>query len=402
MFRALGAGQTDAALERASRASLDLDRPHAFVQIERAPKAREPVAPWPEVVERVEARLRLHYPAAFFPDGHERLRALLVLPARQPDPAAACAELGRDEGVVIGYTGVHRGADDGARALREAADAARMALVLAPTRRARSATSALGAYKYLVRFAPEDMPRDALYAGIQALAAYDERRQTQLLGTLEQFLGHWRSIGSCAQALHIHPNTLRQRARAHPRGRRDRRRRRRPAVARAGRQARAAHSSSGVSRPRRLGKPGGRQRLKDQRADHGQRDDAGQLVEVRDAEAAEHADERGGHDAGLARPAQERELPARPARAPVGQAQVSTVAGRATRISVASTASAGSRFSPSVSSGRLAPSTTKTNSVDDVRHAGGERAHVALVLGCMSSWSRSMLPTMRPARNAPR
>jgi GAF domain-containing protein len=208
MFRALGAGQTDAARERASRASLDLDRPHLFAQIERAPKA--PVTPWPEVVERVEARLRLHYPAAFFPDGHERLRALLVLPAGSADPAAACAELGRDEGVVIGYTGVHRGADDGARALREAADAARMALVLAPSGGARC-YEALGAYKYLVRFAPEDMPRDALYAGIQALAAYDERRQTQLLGTLEQFLANWRSIASSAQALHIHPNTLRQR-----------------------------------------------------------------------------------------------------------------------------------------------------------------------------------------------
>jgi GAF domain-containing protein len=210
MFRALGAGQTDAARERASRASLDLDRPHLFAQIERAPNASEPVAPWPEVVERVEARLRMHYPAAFFPDGHERLRALLVLPAGSPDPAAACAELGRDAGVVIGYTGVHRGADDGARALREAADAARMALVLAPTGGARC-YEALGAYKYLVRFAPEDVPRDALYAGIQALAAYDERRQTQLLGTLEQFLAHWRSIASCAQSLHIHPNTLRQR-----------------------------------------------------------------------------------------------------------------------------------------------------------------------------------------------
>ena len=133
-----------------------------------------------------------------------------MLPAGSPDPAAACAELGRDEGVVIGYTGVHRGADDGARALREAADAARMALVLAPTGGARC-YEALGAYKYLVRFAPEDVPRDALYAGIQALSAYDERRQTQLLGTLEQFLAHWRSIASCSQALHIHPNTLRQR-----------------------------------------------------------------------------------------------------------------------------------------------------------------------------------------------
>jgi GAF domain-containing protein len=210
MFRALGAGETDAALERASRAALDLDRPHAFVQIERAPAAPEPVAPWPEVVRRVEARLRTHYPAAFFPDGHERLRALLVLPAGSPDLADACAEVGRCEGVVVGLTGVHRGADDGARALREAADAARMATVLAPTGGARC-YDALGAYKYLVRFAPEDVPRDELQAGIQALAAYDDRRQTQLLATLEEFLAHWRSVGSCAGALHIHPNTLRQR-----------------------------------------------------------------------------------------------------------------------------------------------------------------------------------------------
>ena len=105
---------------------------------------------------------------------------------------------------------MHRGADEGARALREASDAARMASVLAPTGGARC-YDALGAYKYLVRFAPEDVPRDALQAGIQALAAYDDRRQTQLLATLEEFLAHWRSVGSCAGALHIHPNTLRQR-----------------------------------------------------------------------------------------------------------------------------------------------------------------------------------------------
>jgi DNA-binding PucR family transcriptional regulator len=41
--------------------------------------------------------------------------------------------------------------------------------------------------------------------------AYDRRRRSQLVDTLEQYLRDRRSVATTARALFIHPNTLRQR-----------------------------------------------------------------------------------------------------------------------------------------------------------------------------------------------
>ena len=46
---------------------------------------------------------------------------------------------------------------------------------------------------------------------IAILAAYDARRRTQLLRTLERHLADRGTVAPTARALHIHPNTLRQR-----------------------------------------------------------------------------------------------------------------------------------------------------------------------------------------------
>jgi DNA-binding PucR family transcriptional regulator len=43
------------------------------------------------------------------------------------------------------------------------------------------------------------------------IAAYDAERQTSLLSTLEEFLRRRGNISATAQALYVHPNTLRQR-----------------------------------------------------------------------------------------------------------------------------------------------------------------------------------------------
>jgi DNA-binding PucR family transcriptional regulator len=46
---------------------------------------------------------------------------------------------------------------------------------------------------------------------IAILAAYDARRRTQLLRTLERHLADRGTVAPTARALYIHPNTLRQR-----------------------------------------------------------------------------------------------------------------------------------------------------------------------------------------------
>jgi purine catabolism regulator len=55
--------------------------------------------------------------------------------------------------------------------------------------------------------------RDPHREAIAKLADYDEAHQTSLLRTLEEFLARRGTISATADALYIHPNTLRQRLR---------------------------------------------------------------------------------------------------------------------------------------------------------------------------------------------
>ena len=71
----------------------------------------------------------------------------------------------------------------------------------------------LGAYKYLLRMSREQGGRDTHREAIAQLALYDETHQASLLRTLEEFLSRRGTIGATADALYIHPNTLRQRLR---------------------------------------------------------------------------------------------------------------------------------------------------------------------------------------------
>jgi GAF domain-containing protein len=71
----------------------------------------------------------------------------------------------------------------------------------------------LGPYKYLLRMSFDFAMRDAHRDAIARIAEYDEQRQTSLLRTLEEFLRRRGNISATAEALFVHPNTLRQRLR---------------------------------------------------------------------------------------------------------------------------------------------------------------------------------------------
>ena len=71
----------------------------------------------------------------------------------------------------------------------------------------------LGPYKYLLRMSFETGMRDRHREAVSRLADYDRRRSTALLKTLEEFLRRRGNISATAEALYIHPNTLRQRLR---------------------------------------------------------------------------------------------------------------------------------------------------------------------------------------------
>ena len=71
----------------------------------------------------------------------------------------------------------------------------------------------LGVYKYLLRVPPGERVRDRHADALRVLAEHDRRRNAQLLHTLEEFLRQRGHVGATAQALYVHPNTLRQRLR---------------------------------------------------------------------------------------------------------------------------------------------------------------------------------------------
>ncbi len=214
MFDALAAGSIEAAQAKASQARCDLAGPHLFLQVERAPRADDSAAAWPELAARLEGRLRRLYPRAFFDSRHDRVRALAPL-ATANDGAVeeirgACESLGREEGLVVGLSDVDRGAPSARRRMREAADAARVGRSLVAGGGAVSYEQ-LGAYRYLVHLELDEAPRDRYRQSVQELAEYDRRHGARLVETLERYLADRGSVTASARALYVHPNTVRQR-----------------------------------------------------------------------------------------------------------------------------------------------------------------------------------------------
>ena len=123
-------------------------------------------------------------------------------PERVEEILRACQELGRQSTAAIGISQLHSAGVEAARAYREALDAATIG---------RALLHDGGAIGYLVHIAADAAPRDRMREAVDVLIAYDKRRRSSLLDTLERYLAERRSVIESARALFIHPNTLRQR-----------------------------------------------------------------------------------------------------------------------------------------------------------------------------------------------
>jgi GAF domain-containing protein len=213
LFDALAVGTVDVAEARAQAAGFNLGRRHVIVHAE--PAGGPARGEWAAVAERVEARLRGVDGAALTDAGRDHLRAMLPLPpGGGGNDLAVLVEalrgVGTQEGVFLGVSPARQGTADGRRSLAEAADAARIAAALLPGGGAL-AYDDLGAYRYLVHLPVQDAPRDRYSEAVENLFDYDERRNTHLVETLEQYLHGRRRGAATARTLYIHPNTLRQR-----------------------------------------------------------------------------------------------------------------------------------------------------------------------------------------------
>lgn len=168
-------------------------------------------------VSEIEMRLRLEHSNALVDTRRDQLRALLRLspvPNRATDPLSALRDrldgVGRQLGVGFGIGSSRTALAEGPEVLREASDAARVALGL---QRAGGAKryGELGPYRFLVELIDRPPLDPAHAAAFTNLAAHDRRRHTRLLDTLDAYLSARGSVRATADALFIHPNTLRQR-----------------------------------------------------------------------------------------------------------------------------------------------------------------------------------------------
>jgi GAF domain-containing protein len=214
LFEALAAGASAFAAAKAAEVRCDLTQPYLVVCGEPS-GGREPGSgEWREAAEALGRELAQLAPRHAIEAGPGPLRALLALGTRRAEQfeelLRSCRDLGRSVPAALGISEVHSVPTDAIRAFREAVDASLIGRALISEGGA-IAYSELGAYRYLVHIGADDAPRDRMRRAVDLLIAYDNKRRTALLDTLERYLAERRSVIESARALFIHPNTLRQR-----------------------------------------------------------------------------------------------------------------------------------------------------------------------------------------------
>jgi GAF domain-containing protein len=201
-FEQLAGGNVLGAVEgRAARLGCDLDRKYLVVE----------VAPPEEAIEKAIASTA---PGSLFDHRDDSSRALLRVPlvgeaALVERIQAVHAESGSD--VSIGISNACIGAASFQAGFEEAGHAL-LGSVIRGTPGVMTYEE-LGPYKYLLRMSLDSTVRDSQRDLVAKIAEYDRQRQTSLLRTLEEFLRRRGNISATAEALYVHPNTLRQRLR---------------------------------------------------------------------------------------------------------------------------------------------------------------------------------------------
>jgi GAF domain-containing protein len=214
LFEALGAGATGFAASKAADVRCDLSEPYVIVCAEPAGGLEPGSVEWRSAATELGRRLAELSSRAAIDAGPGPVRAIVSLgipkAERAEELTRGCRELGQQHGAVIGMSERHTGPAAAVQAYREARDATKIAGALL-TDGGAIAYSELGAYRYLVHIAPDAAPHDRMRGAVDLLIAYDRKRRTALLDTLERYLAERRSVIESARALYIHPNTLRQR-----------------------------------------------------------------------------------------------------------------------------------------------------------------------------------------------
>jgi GAF domain-containing protein len=188
--------------ERAARLGCDLGGRHLVLA----------VAPADDAFEQAVAKLG---PGSLFDRSDDGMRGLVRVPAAGEQTLISALRQAQAElpnQVAVGVSNECSGAASFAAGFQEARHALLGQSVLQSTPGVMTYEE-LGPYKYLLRMSFDAGLRDAHRDAIARIAQYDDDRQTSLLSTLEEFLRKRGNISATAQALYVHPNTLRQRLR---------------------------------------------------------------------------------------------------------------------------------------------------------------------------------------------
>jgi GAF domain-containing protein len=202
-FEQLAAGSSLPQAEgRAVRLRCNLDERHLVVA----------AAPAHDGLERALAAAA---PGSLFDRRDDSMRALLRVGSA--GEAALVEEVRRIQREVAPTVAIGlSNACSGAASYRAGFEEARHALLGTTVLQAQPGVMAyddLGPYKYLLRMSLDADVRDSHRDAAARLAEYDRQRSTSLLATLEEFLRRRGNISATADALYVHPNTLRQRLR---------------------------------------------------------------------------------------------------------------------------------------------------------------------------------------------
>jgi putative methionine-R-sulfoxide reductase with GAF domain len=187
---------------RAARLGCDLDQRYLVVV----------AAPADDAVEKALATAAS---GSLFDRRDDSIRGLLRVPGTGESALLERVQeiqAGLDGAVSIGVSNLCQGA----ASLHAGFEEAQHALLGASVIRGKPGVMTyeeLGPYKYLLRMPFDSAARDAHRDAVGRIAEYDRQRQTSLLRTLEEFLKRRGNISATAEALYIHPNTLRQRLR---------------------------------------------------------------------------------------------------------------------------------------------------------------------------------------------
>src|SRR6266511_2103956 len=203
-FEQLAGGSVPGDLEgRAARLGCDLDQRYIVLA----------AAPVDDALEKAVAAAAPR--GSLFDRRDDSIRGLLRIPMSGEEPLVEKlreVHAALDTPVSVGISHVCQGA----ASFRAGFEEAQHALLGASVIRGKPAVMTyeeLGPYKYLLRMPIDSAMRDQHRDAVTRIAEYDRQRQTALLRTLEEFLRRRGNISATAEALYVHPNTLRQRLR---------------------------------------------------------------------------------------------------------------------------------------------------------------------------------------------